>query len=64
MYLCLAEWDGVDGDLLRGFRFVRVAVNPDFAAASLSQARWPRRQCAGLSSASWLLGSVTVTRVP
>jgi hypothetical protein len=32
VYLYLAEWDGVDGDLLRGFRFVRVAVNPDFAA--------------------------------
>jgi hypothetical protein len=32
VYLYLAEWDGVDGDLLRGFRFIKVAVNPDFAA--------------------------------
>ncbi len=29
VYLYPAEWDGVDGDLLLGFRFVRVAVNPD-----------------------------------
>src|SRR6202041_1371693 len=28
-YVYLAGWDGVDGDLLRGFRSARVAVGPD-----------------------------------
>src|ERR1035438_4095133 len=31
VYLYLAEWDGVDGDLLRGFRFAGVADRPDYA---------------------------------
>jgi len=31
VYLYLAEWDGVDGDLLRGLRCVRVADSPDYA---------------------------------
>jgi hypothetical protein len=31
VYLYLAEWDGVDGDLLRGFRFAGVANRPDYA---------------------------------
>jgi hypothetical protein len=30
VYLYLAEWHGVDGDLLRGFPFVRVAGSPDY----------------------------------
>src|ERR1039458_2431611 len=28
-YVYLAEWDGVDGDFLRGFRSARAAVGPD-----------------------------------
>jgi hypothetical protein len=28
-YVYLAEWDGVDGDFLRGFRSARAAVEPD-----------------------------------
>ena len=31
VYFYLAGWDGVDGDLLRGFRCVRVADRPDYA---------------------------------
>ena len=31
VYLYLAEWHGVDGDLLRGFRFTRVTDRPDYA---------------------------------
>ncbi|HEX2746159.1 MAG TPA: hypothetical protein VHN16_17405 [Streptosporangiaceae bacterium] len=33
VYLYLAEWDGVDGDLLRGFRFGGDADRPDQAPA-------------------------------
>ena len=38
VYLYRAEWDGVDGDLRRGFRFVRVAGSPDYDP---SQAKLP-----------------------
>ena len=31
VYLYLAGWYGVDGDLLRGLRCVRVADRPDYA---------------------------------
>jgi hypothetical protein len=31
VYLYLTEWDGVDGDLLRGFRFGGDADRPDYA---------------------------------
>ncbi len=41
VYLYLAEWDGVDGDLLRGFRSVRVADRPDYAPSQTKLLLYP-----------------------
>ena len=41
VYFYLAEWDGVDADLRRGFRSVRAADRPDYAPSHAKLRLYP-----------------------
>jgi hypothetical protein len=43
VYVCLAGWQGVDGDLRRGFRFASVRGNPDHAPTQVKWLLYPLR---------------------
>ena len=51
-YVYLARWDGVDGDLLRGFRFARPAGN---VHPRVPRPPWHLRSCV-----AWVPGGVEV----
>jgi hypothetical protein len=47
VYLYLAEWDGVHGDLLRGFRFGGDVDRPDYAPSQAILRLFPWRRVPG-----------------
>ena len=59
-YVYLAEWEGVDGDFLRGFRSARAAVGPDLARTGNPENSGGQRKKAHARGGVGLLGPAGV----